>query len=58
MQRKDTVTTIRLDGSLRAAMDALYERDGITVSEQIRRALVAFLAAKGITLRTKGGARG
>jgi hypothetical protein len=47
--------TVRLDPALRDRMKALKARDGVPESEQIRRALDAFLSAKG--LPGKGGAK-
>lgn len=43
-----TVTTIRLPEDLTKAMVKLHARDGISQSEQMRRALAAFLKAKGV----------
>lgn len=45
------MTTFRIDDDIRAAMDALKDRDGIGYSEQIRRALVMFLDSKGVALK-------
>ena len=42
------VTTFRVDDDLLEAMEALKERDGIPISEQMRRALRAWLEAKGV----------
>lgn len=42
------VTTFRLGREILQAMDRLFERDGISPSEQARRALAAFLTAKGV----------
>ena len=50
-QPQRRVVTFRPEPELAAAMDALKERDGIPVSEQIRRAMREWLAAKGIVLR-------
>lgn len=41
------ITTVRLPDDVRAAMEKLRARDGIPASEQIRRALVAWLTKKG-----------
>ena len=53
--------TFRLGADIAAAMHRLFERDGISPSEQVRRALAAFLEKKGVLTpakRTrKGGAR-
>jgi Arc/MetJ-type ribon-helix-helix transcriptional regulator len=40
------MTTVRLPDDIAAAMLKLQDRDGIPASEQIRRALRAWLAAK------------
>jgi Ribbon-helix-helix domain len=47
------VTTFRVDPDVGQAMKALRERDGIPLSEQIRRALRAWLEAKGALRRAK-----
>lgn len=43
-----SVSTFRLGSTIREAMDRLQERDGIPLSEQVRRALVPWLADKGV----------
>lgn len=43
-----TTTTIRLDDDLLEGLQELKERDGVPVSEQVRRAIQAWLEAKGI----------
>jgi hypothetical protein len=48
MSPKSRVITFRPDAEDVAAMNALRERDGIAYSEQIRRALKAWLATKGL----------
>jgi len=50
-----TVMTFRVDPELRKALDKLFERDGISPSEAIRRALRAWLETKGIRV---GGPNG
>ena len=40
--------TFRIDDDLIAGLNAVQERDGVLVSEQIRRAVRAWLEAKGI----------
>jgi len=45
---KSHVTTIRMPEDITKAMVKLHARDGISQSEQIRRALVAFLKSKGV----------
>lgn len=42
------VTTFRIDDDLLMAMQVLQERDGIPLSEQIRRALRPWLEEKGV----------
>jgi Arc/MetJ-type ribon-helix-helix transcriptional regulator len=48
--------TFRIDDDLFAHMEALWERDGINASEQIRRALRTWLKSKGVTKAAKGRA--
>jgi hypothetical protein len=43
-----TPSTFRLGNDLLDAMSRLQERDGIPPSEQVRRALAAFLITKGV----------
>ncbi len=45
-------TTIRLDDDLFEGMQHVWERDGIQPSEQIRRALRAWLESKGVNVKT------
>lgn len=40
--------TFYLDADLAAGLDHIKERDGVSVSEQIRRAIRAWLDAKGV----------
>lgn len=47
MPPRDKVVTFRPDADTFAAMDSLRERDGVPFSEQIRRALRAWLESKG-----------
>jgi len=42
-----------IDPEMKAAMESIKERDGISVSEQARRALAAWIESKEI--RLKGG---
>lgn len=42
------VTTFRIDDDLLRAMQLLQQRDGIPLSEQIRRALRPWLESKGV----------
>jgi hypothetical protein len=43
-----TFTAFRAEPDLAAAMQRLHVRDGISLSEQIRRALKVWLAQKGV----------
>jgi Arc/MetJ-type ribon-helix-helix transcriptional regulator len=45
--------TFRIDEDLLARMEALWQRDGINASEQIRRALRTWLKSKGVTKSAK-----
>lgn len=54
--------TFLIDPALDAGLKALKARDGIAEGEAIRRALAAFLSAKGVAVegkaaRPRGGAR-
>lgn len=51
MSPRDRVLTFRPDPEVVAAMTALFERDGIGFSEQLRRALRPWLEAKGVLPR-------
>ena len=42
--------TFRIDDKVLQGMQELWQRDGITISEQIRRALRAWLDAKGVSV--------
>lgn len=44
------VATFRLDDELRAGLDVIWEREGINPSEQVRRAIEAWLSSKGLRL--------
>lgn len=48
MSNMTNLTTVRLPDDLLAAVRKLHTRDGIPVSEQIRRALQKWLTAKGV----------
>jgi metal-responsive CopG/Arc/MetJ family transcriptional regulator len=41
------VTTFRIDEDLLQGLQAVWERDGVQPSEQVRRAIRAWLEAKG-----------
>lgn len=45
---RDKVLTFRPDEDMMGAMTALWERDGVSYSEQIRRALRAWLEEKNV----------
>ena len=49
-----TQLNVRLSAPYRDALRTLHRRDGIPVSEQIRRAIRMWLDAKGIPLRDEG----
>ena len=51
MSRRKRVSLF-LDVELLDGLSALKDRDGIAAAEAVRRAIAAFLAAKGITLPT------
>jgi len=42
-------TAFRLDADLLGALQVIKVRDGIPISEQVRRALLAWVEAKGVT---------
>jgi hypothetical protein len=44
-------TTMRLDVDIMAALAAIRDRDGIPVSEQVRRALLAWVREKGVKVK-------
>jgi Arc/MetJ-type ribon-helix-helix transcriptional regulator len=46
-------TTFRFDEELYAGLEQLKERDGIPVSEQVRRALRMWLESKGVKVKTE-----
>jgi hypothetical protein len=45
------VSTFRLDDDLLEGMQVIWERDGVQPSEQVRRALRAWLESKGIKMK-------
>ena len=49
-----TTTTMRIDDELLEGLQRLKERDGVPVSEQVRRAIQAWLELKGV--RSEDGA--
>ena len=42
------VSTFRIDDDALAAMRRIYERDGILVPEQVRRAIATWIESKGV----------
>ena len=48
------LTALRLDADLLEAMRRLQERDGISFSEQMRRALRPWLESKGVIKKAEG----
>lgn len=44
--------TFFIDAEQRAALAAIKQRDGISESEQIRRAVQAWVKEKGVTVKT------
>ena len=51
------VTTIRLDDEVFDGLQEIRERDGVPVSEQVRRALRLWLESKGVKKTVKRSAR-
>jgi metal-responsive CopG/Arc/MetJ family transcriptional regulator len=47
------VTTFRIDQDLLDGLQAVWERDGVAVSEQVRRAIRAWLESKGIVEKSE-----
>lgn len=45
------ITTFRIDDDLFDGLQEIKERDGIPVSEQVRRALRTWLESKGVRLK-------
>jgi len=52
------VTTLRLDDALLDGMQTVWERDGILLSEQVRRAVQAWLKTKGIDIALEAPRQG
>jgi len=46
------ITTFRLDEDLLLGLQTIWERDGVQPSEQVRRAIRAWLDARGIPMKT------
>jgi hypothetical protein len=47
-----TATTYRLEDEILHALKVIKDRDGIPVSEQVRRALKSWIGSKGITVKS------
>ena len=47
MAQQRIITTFRIDPELLAGLRAIQERDGVPVSEQVRRAIRAWLEERG-----------
>ena len=54
---RPNMTSLELPAELKAGLDAVRERDGVPNSEQIRRAIRAWLEAKGIDVGGSVGQR-
>jgi hypothetical protein len=46
-------TTFRLETEIMAALAAIRDRDGMPVSEQVRRALKQWIEAKGVKVKSE-----
>lgn len=53
MPEKLIPATFRIDEQLLAGLARVRERDGVGISEQVRRAIAAWLIKKGATRRRK-----
>jgi hypothetical protein len=51
------VTTFRIDEEVLDAMQVVFERDGVQPAEQARRAIRAWLASKGVKVKSVKPAR-
>jgi hypothetical protein len=51
------VTTFRIDQELLDGIQQVWERDGVAVSEQVRRAIKAWLESKGVKPEPKVASR-
>jgi len=45
------ITTFRIDEDLLDGLREIFERDGVAVPEQVRRAIRAWLEAKGVRVK-------
>jgi hypothetical protein len=46
-------TTFRLETEIMAALAEIRDRDGVPVSEQVRRALLQWIEAKGVKVKKR-----
>lgn len=46
-------STFRIDNELLEALKAVKERDGMPISEQVRRALVSWVELRGVKVKTE-----
>jgi hypothetical protein len=54
---KDTVLTLRVSEGMYRDLQDVFERDGVAISEQVRRGIRLWLESKGV-VKTERGARG
>lgn len=47
-------TTFRLETEIMEALSEIRDRDGVPVSEQVRRALKQWIESKGVTVKAQG----
>jgi hypothetical protein len=47
-----TASTFRIDDELLKALRTVKERDGIPITEQVRRALLAWTESKGVQVKS------
>jgi hypothetical protein len=57
MQIQTTLMSFRVSREVRASLEAIRERDGIPISEQLRRALAQWIEQQGIRNVTRPKAR-
>lgn len=61
LMARRTLAAFRIEPDILKGLQAVKERDGVPVSEQVRRALRQWLKSKGLTLKPsaarKGGTR-
>jgi hypothetical protein len=53
LTNKDRVLSIRVDAKTSAGLELIRERYGTPISEQVRRALIAWLTAQGALRATR-----